>query len=88
MEPDPFSQMVSEFTRWGVGIVGGCCGTQPDHIAKLYEAVHGHSYAEEEVAGRAKRREPLRRELDNVGEGVEQHARRADDPEPRSDDDR
>ncbi len=65
MEPDPFSEMVSEFTRWGVGIVGGCCGTRPDHIAKLYEAVHGHSY-EEELAGHAPRREPLRRELDNV----------------------
>jgi 5-methyltetrahydrofolate--homocysteine methyltransferase len=42
MEPDPFSQMVSEFSRWGVNVVGGCCGTRPAHIAQLYEAVHGH----------------------------------------------
>ncbi|MFN8377869.1 MAG: methionine synthase [Anaerolineae bacterium] len=40
MEPDPFSDMVAEFTRWGVGIVGGCCGTQPEHIRKLAEKVH------------------------------------------------
>ncbi|MEO0562240.1 MAG: homocysteine S-methyltransferase family protein, partial [Chloroflexota bacterium] len=44
MEPDPFSEMVSEFARWGVNIVGGCCGTTPDHLDKLYRAVHGHSH--------------------------------------------
>ena len=37
-EPDPFSEMVGEFTRWGVNVVGGCCGTTPEHIAKLYAA--------------------------------------------------
>ncbi len=47
MEPDPFSDMVAEFTRWGVGIVGGCCGTHAEHLDKLYRKVHGHSYAEE-----------------------------------------
>ncbi len=46
MEPDPFSDMVSEFTRWGVGIVGGCCGTRAEHLDQLYRKVHGHSYAE------------------------------------------
>ncbi len=42
MQPDPFSAMVSEFSAWGVSVVGGCCGTRPEHIARLYEAVHGH----------------------------------------------
>lgn len=46
MEPEPFSQMVAEFTRWGVGIVGGCCGTVPAHIDQLYQQVHGFSYRE------------------------------------------
>ncbi|MCA9904494.1 MAG: homocysteine S-methyltransferase family protein, partial [Anaerolineae bacterium] len=46
MEPDPFSEMVAEFTRWGVGVVGGCCGTRPEHLDKLYRKVHGHSYQE------------------------------------------
>ncbi len=46
MEPDPFSEMVSEFTRWGVNVVGGCCGTRPDHIAQLYHKIHGHPYAD------------------------------------------
>ena len=29
MKPAPFSEMVAEFTRWGVNVVGGCCGTTP-----------------------------------------------------------
>lgn len=44
MEPDPFSEMVSEFTRWGVNIVGGCCGTRPEHLSKLYAKVHAVIY--------------------------------------------
>ncbi len=63
MEPDPFSDMVSEFTRWGVGVVGGCCGTRPEHLAKLYAKIYGHSY-EEEIAQRAGRTAPLEREVD------------------------
>lgn len=64
MEPEPFSDMVSEFTRWGVSVVGGCCGTRPEHISRLYEKVHGHSY-EDEIAGKAKRRAPVTREAEN-----------------------
>lgn len=46
MEPEPFAQMVGEFARWGVGVVGGCCGTTPAHLDALYRNVHGHSYAD------------------------------------------
>ncbi|PJF27389.1 MAG: methionine synthase, partial [Phototrophicales bacterium] len=60
MQPQPFSDMVSEFTRWGVGVVGGCCGTTPDHIAQLYAKTHGHPY-EEEVKRRKARRKPVQR---------------------------
>ena len=44
MKPAPFSEMVAEFAHWGVNVVGGCCGTTPEHIALLYERVHGRSY--------------------------------------------
>ena len=44
MEPVPFSEMVAEFTRWGINIVGGCCGTRPEHLDLLYQKVHGHSH--------------------------------------------
>lgn len=65
MEPEPFSDMVSEFTRWGVGIVGGCCGTRPEHIDKLYRKVYGHSH-QDEVEKRAGRSAPVKREVEFV----------------------
>lgn len=64
MEPHPFSEMVAEFTRWGVGVVGGCCGTQPEHIRQLYEKVHGHS-VDDEIAGVATRRAPTARQIEH-----------------------
>lgn len=62
MEPDPFSEMVSEFTRWGVNIVGGCCGTRPEHLSKLYAKVHGKTY-EETLAENATCQKPKQREI-------------------------
>ncbi len=44
MEPEPFSEMVAEFAKWGVNVVGGCCGTTPEHLDKLYRKVHGHPF--------------------------------------------
>ena len=55
MQPGPFSDMVGEFTRWGVNVVGGCCGTTPEHLSKLFENVHGVAYQEA-----LKRQLPLR----------------------------
>ncbi|MEL7434120.1 MAG: homocysteine S-methyltransferase family protein, partial [Chloroflexota bacterium] len=63
MEPEPFSQMVSEFTEWGIGIVGGCCGTRPEHLDKLYRKVHGHGH-DEIVAKTATRKPPKERDID------------------------
>jgi 5-methyltetrahydrofolate--homocysteine methyltransferase len=40
MEPEPFARILSEFvSEFGVGVVGGCCGTQPAHIARLREMI-------------------------------------------------
>ncbi|MBL8132898.1 MAG: methionine synthase [Anaerolineae bacterium] len=63
MEPEPFSDMVAEFTRWGVGVVGGCCGTRPAHIDKLYQKVHGHTH-QDEIERRAGRRAPVNRAVE------------------------
>ena len=62
MLPDPFSDMVSEFTRWGVNVVGGCCGTTPEHLAKLYQKVHGHCYADH-LKEYKRRQSPLQRQV-------------------------
>ena len=42
-EPEPLAAVLGEFVeRYGVGIVGGCCGTTPDHIRAIAERVKGH----------------------------------------------
>ena len=41
-EPEPLSVTLADFVeRHGVGIVGGCCGTTPEHIAAIVEKVGG-----------------------------------------------
>src|SRR3954470_2018908 len=41
-EPGPLAATLCEFVeRYGVGIVGGCCGTTPEHIAAISERVDG-----------------------------------------------
>ncbi|MYD11483.1 MAG: methionine synthase [Chloroflexi bacterium] len=57
----PFSELVGEFARWGVNVVGGCCGTTPEHISALFAQVHGASYAEVLAQNKA-RQAPLQRE--------------------------
>jgi 5-methyltetrahydrofolate--homocysteine methyltransferase len=42
-QPEPLAAVLGEFVeRYGVGIVGGCCGTTPDHIRAIAERVEGH----------------------------------------------
>ena len=39
-QPEPLAEALGEFVeRYGVGIVGGCCGTTPEHIKALSERV-------------------------------------------------
>ncbi len=36
LEPEPLAQALLEFVRdFGVGVVGGCCGTTPEHLARV-----------------------------------------------------
>ena len=40
LEPEPMSKALYEFVNeFGVSVVGGCCGTGPEHIKALVEAV-------------------------------------------------
>jgi 5-methyltetrahydrofolate--homocysteine methyltransferase len=40
--PAPLADALQEFVeRYGVGVVGGCCGTTPEHIAAIVERVKG-----------------------------------------------
>ncbi|MHB8657843.1 MAG: methionine synthase [Solirubrobacteraceae bacterium] len=41
-QPEPLATALGEFVeRYGVSIVGGCCGTTPDHIRAISERVDG-----------------------------------------------
>ncbi|HEX2126440.1 MAG TPA: homocysteine S-methyltransferase family protein [Thermoleophilaceae bacterium] len=41
-QPDPLASVLQEFVeRHGISIVGGCCGTTPDHIAAIVDRVGG-----------------------------------------------
>jgi 5-methyltetrahydrofolate--homocysteine methyltransferase len=43
-EPDPLANVLQEFVeRYGISVVGGCCGTTPDHIAAIVDRVGGRS---------------------------------------------
>ena len=46
-QPEPLAEALTEFVeRYGVGIVGGCCGTTPDHIAAIAARVGGRPVGE------------------------------------------
>ncbi|HEU5063298.1 MAG TPA: homocysteine S-methyltransferase family protein, partial [Solirubrobacterales bacterium] len=51
-EPEPLAATLGEFVeRYGVGIVGGCCGTTPEHIAAIRARVDGRTPAERPAPG-------------------------------------
>ncbi len=44
--PEPLAEALKEFVeRYDVGIVGGCCGTTPEHIAAIVERVKSRPVA-------------------------------------------
>jgi 5-methyltetrahydrofolate--homocysteine methyltransferase len=46
-EPEPLADILGEFVeRFGVTIVGGCCGTTCEHIAAIVERCAGHTIGE------------------------------------------
>src|SRR6184192_1944280 len=45
-EPEPLATALQEYVeRYGVSIVGGCCGTTPEHIGAIAERVKGRETA-------------------------------------------
>jgi 5-methyltetrahydrofolate--homocysteine methyltransferase len=46
-QPEPLAVVLQEFVeRYGISIVGGCCGTTPEHIAAIAERVGGRKPGE------------------------------------------
>src|ERR671936_552493 len=51
-QPEPLAKTLAEFVeRFGVGIVGGCCGTTPEHIAAIAERAKGRPVGARPAAG-------------------------------------
>ncbi|HSS04518.1 MAG TPA: methionine synthase [Solirubrobacterales bacterium] len=51
-QPEPLAATLGEFVeRYAVGIVGGCCGTTPEHIAAIRERVDGRVPGERPAPG-------------------------------------
>jgi len=42
--PEETARYVPELIKAGANIIGGCCGTTPGHIMKIYEKVHEKNY--------------------------------------------
>ncbi len=50
--PEPFAETLYDFvTKHGVNVVGGCCGTTPEHLKKLAEKVRGLKPAPRPTSG-------------------------------------
>ncbi len=46
LEPEPFAEALTEFVeKFNVNVVGGCCGSTPEHLAALVKKIHGRPQA-------------------------------------------
>jgi len=45
LKPEPFAEALIEFVdTFGISVVGGCCGTRPEHIQQLSDALHNRPH--------------------------------------------
>jgi 5-methyltetrahydrofolate--homocysteine methyltransferase len=45
LEPEPFANDLYEFvTKHNISVVGGCCGTTPEHLKLLVDKLNAHSH--------------------------------------------
>lgn len=47
--PDEFKEIYQRYIDIGVSILGGCCGTSPEYIAKIRELVNENTFKKREV---------------------------------------
>lgn len=46
LEPQPFADTMTEYVeKFHINIVGGCCGTTPEHLKLLVDRIHGQKAA-------------------------------------------
>ncbi|MEJ2758006.1 MAG: homocysteine S-methyltransferase family protein [Anaerolineales bacterium] len=43
LQPEPYAEAMTEFIeKHNISVVGGCCGTTPQHLEKLVQRMHAH----------------------------------------------
>jgi len=56
LEPEPMAKALAEFVRdFGVRIVGGCCGTRPEHLEAVVRELSGIGIRESGIGGDGRR---------------------------------
>ncbi len=50
LTPEAFAEKTAAFGAAGVKLLGGCCGTTPEHIAALHRALAGKTYSRPSVS--------------------------------------
>ena len=50
--PDEFSLISQDFARMGISLIGGCCGTTPEHITALSKRLKGVNHLERRFSRR------------------------------------
>jgi 5-methyltetrahydrofolate--homocysteine methyltransferase len=85
LEPEPMAQMLGEFVeQFGVRIVGGCCGTTPEHLRAIVSRVEGGvSRVEGRTAGAGRSPAPGE-EHSNTSSSTRASARRTLPLDPRT----
>src|SRR4051812_11659294 len=64
LEPGPMADMLGEFVeKFGVRIVGGCCGTRPEHLQAFVERVHSTVIPRSEATRDLLSREPDKQQI-------------------------
>jgi 5-methyltetrahydrofolate--homocysteine methyltransferase len=55
LEPQPYADAMVEFVvKNNISIVGGCCGTTPEHLKLLVEQIHNHPHPPRPAADEAR----------------------------------
>ena len=55
LEPIPYAEAMVEFVeKHNISIVGGCCGTTPEHLKLLVDQIHGHEHPERPARDKAR----------------------------------
>jgi len=66
--PDYFAEYAQRFFEGGAGVIGGCCGTTPEHIKKMGRAILTFGSARQTIEVDTKEKEAPRKESVPLGQ--------------------